>query len=155
MPDVELSILVCDWDCDRNTILCPGMNTVRRGVWYGSIQTYFSCNLFFTPVNIFWILTVSPALKQALWEKRKKRKKNRSYSPCLYDAGIFSSSPLSVGSPLVSSLPLLFWIYTDYPASPIAINTINKYPDDSQICISSPDLQTHIQLPTQHLYLNV
>lgn len=123
----------------------------RCMVWQ---HTHFSSNLFFiSSVNVFWTHTVSPALKQALWEMQKK---SRSYSPCLYDAGnlLFQSFECWLTLDL-SPLPLLFSIYPHYYiASPIATNTINKYPDDSQICISSSDLQIHIQLSILHLHLD-
>lgn len=74
LPGVELSIVVCDWDCDRNTILCSGMDIEEVQGMATYPLTLPAIYLFIPSVNVFEYLTVSPVLKQAFWEMRKKQK---------------------------------------------------------------------------------
>lgn len=94
---------------------------------------------FLRSANAFWTLPLSPAWKQAPEGCSGRRR---------HSAGIFSSSPQMRAPSFSSYLPSLHAL----PCSPTAINTVRKYPDDSPMCISGPDLHTHIQRPTQHLH---
>lgn len=134
------SMWLRDWD--RNTILCSGTDISRRSAWYGNIPTCFFSNLFVHSFSeCFWNIYCEPSIEAGTLRDAKEVDVIALAFVCWHLLFQSSECWLALG---FSLSPLLFLIYTHYPANPIAINMVNKHPDNSQIFISSPNLQTHI-----------
>lgn len=102
LPGVELSIVVCDWDCDRNTILCSGMDIQEVQGMATYPLTLPAIYLFIPSVNVFWILNCEPSIEAGILRDAKEVE----VTVLGLMAGISPFSPLNIGLPQASVLCL-------------------------------------------------